>query len=136
MPSNITVLGRLTDDPEIRQTKAGKDLASFSVADNYGKDKVLYHNCVVFDDRLTNFAKEHLNKGSNIFVSGRLEDDSFQNKEGVNIKRVKIVVNGIDFAPGAKSQDGNSGGGGSNSQQSPAKSDSADFKNESDEIPF
>lgn len=143
MSNQITVVGRLTDAVDTVTTNNGKELAKFSVADNYGKDKVIFHNAVVFDERLVGFSKNHLKKGSYVFVSGRLEDDSFDHKDtGQKIKRVKIVVASIDFVNSGKSGDSNgNSGGGSNKEAAAATAGASpsDFGGDdqmSDEIPF
>src|ERR1051325_100873 len=89
----ITVIGNLTDDPELRFTPSGAAVANFTVASTprsfdknskEGKDgDALFLRCSIWRQSAENVA-ESLTKGMRVIVSGRLRQRSYQTKEGEN----------------------------------------------------
>jgi single-strand DNA-binding protein len=87
----ITVVGNLTDDPELRFTSSGAAVANFTVAStprffdkqtNDWKDgDALFLRCSVWRQAAENVA-ESLNKGSRVIVQGRLKQRSYETREG------------------------------------------------------
>jgi single-strand DNA-binding protein len=95
----ITIVGNLTRDPELRVSQAGKDWATFSVAVNWRRtppgggepiEKVRFYNCKVFGQQAANMAS--LAKGNRIVVSGRLEDEEWKASDGSDRKTEVLVV--------------------------------------------
>lgn len=92
MPNfNQTILiGHLTRDPEMQYSKNGKAFVKFTVAVNQGKDKkALFMDCTAFD-KTAEAVAQYVKKGSPIFVSGYLNQESWQSEDGQ--KRTKIVL--------------------------------------------
>ena len=95
MLNHITIMGRLTRDPESRATGAGTTVANFSVAverDFSGQDgekKTDFINCVAWR-KTAEFVTKYFTKGSMIAVSGRLEMRDWTDKDGN--KRVDEIV--------------------------------------------
>lgn len=89
--TNITVVGNLTGDPELRFTPGGAAVANFTVAStprlfdrqtNEFKDgETLFMRCSVWRDYAENVA-ESLTKGSRVIVTGKLKARSYKNKDG------------------------------------------------------
>jgi single-strand DNA-binding protein len=87
----ITVVGNLTDDPELRFTSSGAAVANFTVAStprffdkqtNDWKDgDALFLRCSIWRQAAENVA-ESLNKGSRVIVQGRLKQRSYETREG------------------------------------------------------
>jgi single-strand DNA-binding protein len=79
--NRVTLLGRLTRDPEIRSTSSGDRVASFSVAtndtwrDGDGKpqQRSQFHPVVIWNQALIEATVPHLKKGSRVLVEGSLE---------------------------------------------------------------
>lgn len=101
--NEVTILGNLTRDPDLRKTQGGKSVVSFSVATNrewYDKESqekkeaVDYHN-VVFWGKPAELIDQYSQKGSKILVKGRLQTRSYEDKEG-NKKYVTEII-GSDF---------------------------------------
>jgi single-strand DNA-binding protein len=99
MPSaNATLYGNLTDSPELKFTASGQALATFTVACNHSwkngdgewEKQVSYIDVTAWRD-LAEEAASVLEKGSNVIVSGRLEQQSWDDKE-TGKKRSKIIV--------------------------------------------
>ncbi len=112
---NVTaIMGRLSRDPELRQTTTGKNVASFTIAcsrgrkDANGKDLADWIPVVAWE-HTAEFVCKYFEKGSLIAIDGRLQSRSYQDRDGNNRTAIEIVANNVNFA-GSKST-----GGGSNS---------------------
>lgn len=110
MLNTITIMGRLTADPELRRTGSGIAVASFRVAVDRdfaskegGEKKTDFINCVAW--RATGeFVSKYFRKGSMIVVSGRLEMRDWTDKEGN--KRISAEVNAANVYFGESKRDG------------------------------
>jgi single-strand DNA-binding protein len=159
----ITVVGNLTDDPELRFTSSGAAVANFTVAStprffdkqtNDWKDgDALFLRCSIWRQAAENVA-ESLHKGTRVIVQGRLTQRSYETKEGEKRTVVELQVDEIGpsltFATakvnrtqrsGAASGSGNFGGGGSSAPaddpwSSPAPANSGGSWGSDTEPPF
>lgn len=110
----IAIMGRLSRDPELRQTTTGKNVASFTIAcsrgrkDANGKDLVDWIPVVAWEHTAELVCK-YFEKGSLIAIDGRLQSRTYKDMDGNNRTAIEIVANNANFA-GSKST-----GGGSNS---------------------
>lgn len=110
----IAIMGRLSRDPELRQTTTGKSVASFTIAcsrgrkDANGKDLVDWIPVVAWE-HTAEFVCKYFEKGSLIAIDGRLQSRTYKDSGGNNRTAIEIVANNANFA-GSKST-----GGGSNS---------------------
>ncbi len=103
---NVTVVGNLTNDPELRFTPSGAAVASFTVATssryldkttNEWKDgDPTYLRCSVWRQYAENVA-ESLTKGTRVIVSGKLKQRSYETREGE--KRTVMEVEVEDVGP-------------------------------------
>jgi len=126
----ITIVGNLTNDPELRFTPSGAAVASFTVAStprfldkstNEWKDgDALFLRCSLWRQAAEN-AAESLQRGARVIVQGRLKQRSFETKEGE--KRTVIEVDVDEIGPSLKyatakvnktSRGGGGAGGGGN----------------------
>ena len=108
--TTITIIGNLTNDPELRFTPSGAAVANFTVAStprtfdrqaNEWKDgETLFMRCSVWRDAAENVA-ESLQRGSRVLVSGRLKSRSYETKEGE--KRTVYEVEVDEVGPSLKS---------------------------------
>ena len=103
--NSVNIIGRLTADPEIRDTKRGKEdlvIASWSVAvDRVGSEETDFIRCKAFD-KTAEFAEKYLVKGQRVGISGRLQTGKYEDKEGVTRYTCEVVVDRITFADGKK----------------------------------
>ena len=100
----ITVIGNLTDDPELRFTPSGAAVANFTVAStprtfdkntNEWKDgDALFLRCSIWRQSAENVA-ESLTRGMRVIVSGRLRQRSYETKEGEKRTVVELEVEEI-----------------------------------------
>lgn len=107
MLNNITLMGRLTADPELRYTASGVAVASFTLA--VGRD---YKNAA--GERETDFISiqcwrgtaercaKYLHKGDFCAVEGRLQINSYQAKDGSNRKAAVVVAEMVYFISAIK----------------------------------
>jgi single-strand DNA-binding protein len=123
----ITIIGNLTNDPELRFTPSGAAVANFTVAStprtfdrqsNEWKDgETLFMRCSVWRDAAENVA-ESLQRGTRVLVSGRLRSRSYETKEGEKRTVVEMEVDEVGpslryaTAKVAKTSRGGGGGGG------------------------
>ncbi len=127
----ITIIGNLTQDPELRFTPSGAAVANFTVAStprqfdrqsNEWKDgETLFMRCSVWRDAAENVA-ESLTRGTRVMVSGRLKSRSFETKEGEKRTVVELDVDEVGpslryaTAKVAKTQRGGGNFGGNGGQ--------------------
>lgn len=100
--NKVMVIGYLGRDPEMRFTPSGKSVANFSIAssrswktaDGETHTETEWFNVVAWE-RLAEIAKEHLKKGSQVYVEGRLQSRSWQDSQGIQHKSVEIIARDI-----------------------------------------
>ena len=106
MLNNISIMGRLTRDPELRQTQSGKQVANFSIACNrdFGdKDnKEADFIDVVAWEKTGEFADTYFRKGQLVAVQGRLQSRKWTDKDGNKRVSVEIVAERLHFAESKK----------------------------------
>ena len=98
MLNHITIMGRLTRDPELRRTGSGIAVASFTVAvdrDFGGRDggekETDFIDCVAWR-QTGEFVSKYFTKGSMIVVSGRLQIRSWTDKDGNKRRTAEVTV--------------------------------------------
>ncbi len=104
--NKVFILGNLTRDPELRQTPTGQAVASFGVATNtfftdrsgQRQKRAEFHNVVVWG-RQAEIANQFLKKGSSVFVEGRLQTRSWQDKQGQTRKTTEIICERMQLGP-------------------------------------
>jgi single-strand DNA-binding protein len=117
--NQVTILGNLGADPELRFTPSGKAVCNMSVATTYkpksGVKQTEWHRVVCWDATAENCAK-YLVKGREVFVSGRLQTRSYD-KDGTKRYSTEIMAERIVFVgqqkqhelPGAAADEGKPG---------------------------
>src|SRR4051794_16580620 len=121
----ITIIGNLTNDPELRFTPSGAAVANFPVAStprtfdrqsNEWKDgETLFMRCSVWREAAENVA-ESLTRGTRVIVSGRLRSRTYDTKEGEKRTVVELEVDEVGpslrYATTKVSKTSRGGGGG------------------------
>ena len=111
--SKAIVTGNITRDPEMRSVSSGTQVCSFSVAvnrnfrasDGSQKESVSFIDCVAWG-KAAEVICQYAKRGTGILVSGRLEQHSYETKEGQKRSRTEIIVEDFNFLSGRA--DGNS----------------------------
>jgi single-strand DNA-binding protein len=120
----VTVVGNLTNDPELRFTPSGAAVASFTVASssrvldkttNEWKDgETVFMRCSVWRQYAENVA-ESLTKGTRVIVSGRLKQRSYETREGEKRQVMELEVDDVGpalrYATAKVTRTQNQGGG-------------------------
>jgi single-strand DNA-binding protein len=105
--NNCTFIGNLTRDPDIRSSKDGTTIASFTVAvqrrykdKTTGKYESDFIRCTAFRAS-AELIQKYFKKGSRIGIQGTMHTDSYE-KEGIKIPTCECWVDSIDFCNGPK----------------------------------
>ena len=117
MLNHITIMGRLTRDPELRRTGSGVAVASFTVAvdrDFGGRDggekETDFIDCVAWR-QTGEFVSKYFTKGRMIVVSGRLQIRSWTDKDGNKRRTAEVVADNCYFGDSKRDAEGGSYGG-------------------------
>ena len=91
------LVGRLTHDPEMRDTQGGTKVARFSLAINRrGKDGGTdYINCTAFG-KTAELAAQYLSKGSRVGVVGRIQTGSYE-RDGHKVYTTDVIADEVEF---------------------------------------
>ena len=118
MLNHITIMGRLTRDPELRRTGSGIAVASFTVAvdrdfspKDGGEKETDFIDCVAWR-QTGEFVSKYFTKGSMIVVSGRLQIRSWTDKDGNKRRTAEVVADNVYFGESKRSSESNSSYGG------------------------
>lgn len=111
MLNHITLMGRLTRDPELRRTGSGVAVASFNIAvdrdftdKSSGEKETDFIDCVAWR-QTGEFVSKHFRKGRMIVVSGRLQVRKWKNKDGDNRYTTEVVADNCYFGDSKKDTD-------------------------------
>lgn len=98
--NKVILMGRLTADPELKQTANGVSVVQFTVAVNraYSKDeqKTDFLDCTAFNKK-AEFLSKYFRKGSSVIVFGNIQVESFTDKDGNKRKSTRIIVDEVQF---------------------------------------
>lgn len=101
--NKVMIIGNLGRDPEMRYTPSGSPVTGFSVAvsrrwnsrDGEQREETEWFNVECWD-KLAEIANEHLAKGKQVFVEGRLKTDSWEDKQtGEKKYRTKLIATNL-----------------------------------------
>ena len=140
MVNKVILVGNLGRDPEVRTTPSGQPVAKFSLATNRRRrdkdgnrqDETEWHNIVCWG-RQAEIAGEYLSKGKQIYVEGRIQTSSWEDRQSGEKKyRTEIICENFQML-GTRGE----GGGGGYRQAAPSGSGSdLGGPPEDDDIPF
>ena len=127
MLNHITIMGRLTRDPELRRTGSGVAVASFTVAVDRdfasresGERETDFIDCVAWR-QTGEFVSKYFTKGRMAVVSGRLQIRSWTVKDGNKRRTAEVVADNVYFGDSRREGDaGNSSYGGNTYGAAPA----------------
>ena len=135
MINNSTIVGRLTRDPDLRYSQAGKAVCNFTLATNrpfknaQGENEADFIKCLTFGKQAENLAN-YMRKGSLVGVEGRIQTRSYTNKDGNKVYTTEVVANQVSFLDNKKDNQQQSQ---SNQQMEPIDINSDDTE---DSLPF
>ncbi len=123
--NKVILMGNLTRDVEVRTTASGQSVANFSLAisrswrgqDGQQQDQTSFINCVAWG-KVGDIIAQYVHKGSPLLVSGRLDQRSYQDKDGNKRSAVEVVVEDFNFVGSASGRSDNSSPSAPSSNQS------------------
>lgn len=117
--NQVILMGRLTRDPEMRTTTSGKSITSFSLAvDRGGQSEQADFFDITAWEKLAELVSQYLSKGRRCLVQGRLQQDSWDDKEtGKKRSRIVVVATDVTFLDGPNDSPAGTGGGAPKSDQ-------------------
>lgn len=142
--NKVILIGRLGSDPELRYTPAGQAVANFNVAtneswkskDGNAQDRTDWHKIILWRN-LAELANEYLKKGSRVYLEGKLQTRSWDDKGGNKRYVTEVVADQMQFLDGREGMNGNAGSPsntGASDRQAPAGNDGS-YADE-DDLPF
>ncbi|MCH7604551.1 single-stranded DNA-binding protein [Patescibacteria group bacterium] len=99
------IVGRLTDNPELRTTPSGQPVCTIRVATNRfwttngERQKQTEYHGVVLWRRLAEIASQYLQKGSIVFIEGRIQTRSWEDSTGNKKYRTEIIAENMQLGP-------------------------------------
>ena len=139
--NKVILVGNLGRDPEIRTLESGVKVARFSVATtesyndrNTGQrvDQTEWHNIVLWRG-LAEIAEKYLRKGNQVYIEGKLQTRSYQDKDGITKYSTEIVGQSMNMLGGRTSAESVSD---TLQQAAPPPADPVDLPEETDDLPF
>lgn len=105
--NRVIIVGRMTKDPDLRNTSSGTAVCGFTVAcnrsyktsDGNKSEEASFFNCVAWA-KTAELVSQYCKKGKQVAIEGRLQQRSYENKDGVRVSVVEIVVETIQFLGG------------------------------------
>jgi single-strand DNA-binding protein len=117
--NQVILLGNLTRDVELRHTPGNQAVANIGLAINRQyqtregerREEVTFVDCEAWG-RQAEVMAQYLAKGRPVFIQGRLKLDTWQDQQGQNRSKLKVVVENFQFVGGRDGGEGGGGGGG------------------------
>lgn len=147
MLNSISIMGRLSSDPQLRRTASGKAVASFSVAcerdfknQQTGEKEVDFIECVAWGGT-AEMVEKYFHKGQMAVATGRLQLRDWTDKNGQKRRTAEILVNSIYFC-GSKESGTQASSGADNGYSTPAyqapapAANFAELDGEDEQLPF
>ncbi|MGE5298762.1 MAG: single-stranded DNA-binding protein [Acidobacteriota bacterium] len=116
--NKVILMGNLTRDVETRTTPSGQTVSNFSLAvtrswkgqDGQTQDQTSFINCVAWG-KVGEIIAQYVQKGAPLLVSGRLDQRSYEDKDGNKRQAVEVVVEDFNFVGGGRGEGGNAPAG-------------------------
>ena len=147
--NKVLLIGRLGNDPEVKQMSNGKNVARLSIATsetwkdkNTGekKEKTEWHRVVIFNEGLVNVVQQYLKKGAQVYIEGQIQTTKYTDNNGQEKYSTQVILQGYNST---LTMLGSSGGVG-RSDDSAINQDSSSLPSDNnissndldDEVPF
>ncbi len=145
MINKAIIIGNLGGDPEIRYTQSGTPVASFTVAttekwkgqDGQMQESTEWHRIVAWQ-RLAEICNEYLNKGSKVYIEGKIQTRKWQDQSGNDRYTTEIVAREMKMlsSKGSGSSQTGEAGGGQYEQSFPEPPQGGGYGGTGDDVPF
>ena len=137
------LIGRLGKDPELRYTPGGQAVASFSLAtgrtwkdkDGQKQEQTTWHNIVVWGKQ-AEIVKEYLAKGREVYIEGRIDNRSYDDKDGNKRYISEVVAENVRFIGSRGDQPSSGGTADGNAGGTPPPAPPSGGAADDDDLPF
>lgn len=127
--NKVILMGNLTRDIEMRTTPSGQTVANFSLAvsrswkgqDGQTQEQTSFINCVAWG-KVGEILAQYTSKGSPLLVSGRLDQRSYEDKDGNKRQAVEVNVEDFNFIGGGRGDSAEAPAAANSSNSSSSKS--------------
>jgi single-strand DNA-binding protein len=106
--NKVTLVGRLTKEPELRKLASGKSVATFSLATHdyrgVGGEKSEFHSIVTWD-KLADICAQFLGKGAMVALEGRIQTRQWEDENKLRHWKTEIVANQLEMLSGRRKKD-------------------------------
>ena len=99
--NKVILMGRLTREPEMFGQKSKVARFCLAVDRSYGEDETDFFNCVSFGKQ-AEFVEKYLKKGIKVLVTGRLQNSSYEDKQGNKVTSMQIITEEVEFCESKK----------------------------------
>ena len=134
----VILLGHVGQDLELKQTKSGKDVVSFSLATSKkikGEEHTTWHRLVAWN-KTASICAEYLSKGSQVHITGEIQNREWEDGEGNKRQTTEITVHNVTFVGQSSGSSSSSTGGSPASSGGQHSSSGGEQDFEDDDIPF
>ena len=141
MINNVTLVGRLTKDVDLRYTASGTATGTFTLAVNRpfknaaGEQEADFVQCVIWRKNAENFAN-FTRKGSLVGITGRIQTRNYENKEGQRVYVTEVVAENFALLESKKDSDTQQAPRQAQKQADPFASHGESYEIDSDSLPF
>ncbi len=103
--NKVLIIGRLGNDPEIKQMSNGKNVARLSLATSETwkdkntsekKEKTEWHRVVIFNEGLVNVVQQYVKKGAQIYIEGQLQTTKYTDNNGQEKYSTQVILQGYN----------------------------------------
>ena len=137
--NKVILIGNLGGDPELRTTPGGSSVASFTLAtnetwndkDGNKQERTEWHRIVAWG-RLAEICGQYLSKGRQVYIEGRLQTRSWEDKQGNQRKTTEVIARDMQMLGGR----GEGGGERPQSGAGTPEFEAETVKIEDDDLPF
>ena len=98
MTNNVVLIGRLTKDPEMYQSKDGKPIAKLNIANEvgYGENKKTNYIPVTVFGKQAEFCEKYVGKGRLVSIEGEISTGSYTKQDGTKVYTTEVLAHKIE----------------------------------------
>jgi len=143
--NKVILVGNVGQDPEVRTTQDGREIANFSLATSESwkdkatgekRDKTEWHRVVIFSQGLVNIVKNYVKKGSKLYIEGSLQTRKWTDSQGIEKFTTEIALQNFNSTMQILDSKDRQPSTDSYSSNSSSKRSDVSIEENDDEIPF
>jgi single-strand DNA-binding protein len=143
--NKVILVGNVGQDPEVRTTQDGREIANFSLATSESwkdkatgekRDKTEWHRVVIFSQGLVSIVKNYVKKGSKLYIEGSLQTRKWTDSQGIEKFTTEIALQNFNSTMQILDSKDRQPSADSYSSTSSSKRSDVSIEENDDEIPF